>query len=610
MNFDFEKNMRSARDYTKAAVTAEIGEARKSFTLSKDSAAKAAAHVYMVWLATLGEDANSQMKKWLTEEVGKANEAIEAFNAEQDKLKERAGKLKDNKLSKDDPAVMPVKTKVEREVQAKIVAELKAIGALTIKQFKASKKIAIVIDDNKLEFTGIVRFVLDLMLAKEASSVSRYANVVGWVHNHFKDEAPVDADQIVAAIQFAGGFEIALEAQREAGDGPNGGSGDEEAAKDREIRDEVLLADAKKAVNKAPAKATFEMDIQGASHNIVTLLGRVINGKVEVVGQLPIAEDAVDATVAKFCDAEALPTDTTADFLAKVIDLGKLVAEGSKTAKTTDDQKGGVPLKAERALTVVPAGKSGVQLVVSARYASASVIVKAVPTAKQVKLGASTSPVALSAEDQAVLAKAIAEQKDRRLVTVTPMAKAKVLTWVATDRALAAKSRANAVKSFAFKNVAMQADKPLDVDGFKPQVAVVLAAKELRDLDEKRLAVWRKDNAADKSKRKMKLTFAKGILSYDIDGDKPLSIKTKGSMSGVHALNFRPRELCNVVAKLLATGAQSFDVQADASGMLRFGWSDKLGSYEVYLPTVTADNTLNPKRVEQMRCSDAEVEAA
>lgn len=604
------KNMRSAHQLTAATVTAEINEARKSFTLSKDSAAKAAAHVYMVWLATLSEDANSQMKKWLTGEVGKANTAIEAFNAEQDKLKERAGKLKDNKLPKDDPAVMPVKTKAEREAQAKIVAELKAIGGLTTAQFKARKKVAIVIDSNEPDFTGIVRFVLDLTLAKEASSVSRYATVVHWVHSHFNDEAPVDADQIVAAIQAAGGFEDALKAQREADEGSNGGSGDDEAAKDREIRDEALVSDAKQAIKTAPAKASFEMEIEGAPHNIVALLGRVVDGKVEVVGQLPVDEDDVDATVAKFCDAEALPTDTTADFLAKVLDLGTLVAEGSKTDKTTDDQKGGVPLKAERALTAVPVGKGGIQLVVSARYASASVIVKAVPTAKQVKLGASTSPVALSAEHQAMLAKSIAARKDRRLVAVTPMAKAKVLTWVATDRALAAKSRANAVKSYAFKEVAMQADKPLDVDGFKPQVAVTVAAKDLRALDEKRLAGWRKDKAADKTKRSMKLTFAGGMLTYAIESGQPLSVKVKGSMSGVYALKFRPRDFCDVIAKLLATGAASFTIEADTGGMLRFSWSDKLGSYDIYLPTVTSDKTLNPKRIEQMRCAEATATAA
>lgn len=608
MNNNFEKNVLSPHQYTAATVTAEIGEARKSFTLSKDSAAKAAAHVYMVWLATQGDDANSQMKQWLGKAVEAANKAIEAFNTEQDTFKSRAEKLKDGKLDADDAAVMPVKTKAEREDQAKIVAELRDVAAMSTKAFKARKKIAIELASNDEDFVGFVRFVLDLTLVNEASSVSRYATVVRWVHNHFKDEAPVDADQIVAAIKVAGGFEAALDAQRKAEDDADGG--DDVAAENIKIRREVLIADAKEAIKKAPAKATFAMEIEGAPQGIVALLGRIVDGKVEVVGQLPVAEAEVDATVAKFCDAEALPTDASADFLAKVIDLGQLVAQGGKTAKTTDGKKGGVALKAERALTAVAAEKGGLQLVVSARYASSSVIVKAVPTAKQVKLGGVTTAVSLSPEQQAVLAKSIASHEDRRLVAVAAKQKAKVLTWVTTDRALASKSRANAVQDYGFAPVASQAEKPLDVDGFKPQVSVTISAKDIRDLDEKRLANWRKDKAADKTKRNMKLTFAKGTLTYDIDKDKPLSVKTKGSISGVHALNFRPRDICDVVAKLLASGAQSFDVQADASGMLRFSWSDKLGNYEVYLPTVTADNTLNPKRVEQMRCEEAEAEAA
>jgi hypothetical protein len=608
MSNNFEKNMRSAHEFTAATVTAEIGEARKSFTLSKDSAAKAAAHVYMVWLATLGEDANSQMKEWLGKAVMAANQTIGTFNAEQDKLKVRAEQHKDGKLSKDDAAVVPVKTKAEREQQAKIVAELEAVAAMSTKAFKARKKVTIEMAGNDEDFVGFVRFVLDLTLASETSSVSRYATVVRWVHNHFKDEAPVDADQIVVAIKAAGGFEVAIDAQREAED--EGGGGDDEAAEDLKVRREVLVGDAKEAIKKAPAKATFTMDVEGAPQGIVALLGRIVDGKVEVVGQLPVAEDEVDATVAKFCDAEALPTDASADFLAKVIDLGQLVAQGGKTAKTTDGKKGGVALKAERALTAVAAEKGGLQLVVSARYASSSVIIKATPTAKQVKLGAVTTAVSLSPEQQAGLAKSIADREDRRLVAVAAKAKAKVLTWVTTDRALAAKSRADAVQDYSFSSVASQAEKPLDVDGFKPQVSVTVSAMDLRELDEKRLTNWRKDKAADKTKRNMKLTFTEGQLTYDIEKDEPLSVPTKGSMSGVYALNFRPRDICDVVEKLLATGAQSFDVQADASGMLRFGWSDKLGSYDVYLPTITAENTLNPKRIEQMRCVEAEAEAA
>src|SRR4051794_22656381 len=109
MSNDFVKNVRSAHEYTAATVNAEISEARKSFTLSKDSAAKAAAHVYMVWHATLGEDASSQMKTWMTAAIGTANKAIESFNDEQDMLKNRAKAYHDRSLPPDDVAVVAVK---------------------------------------------------------------------------------------------------------------------------------------------------------------------------------------------------------------------------------------------------------------------------------------------------------------------------------------------------------------------------------------------------------------------------------------------------------------------------------------------------------------------
>ena len=601
------RNSTPPRPMTVQGLNGRVKEARTSYMLSKDSAGKAAAHVYMVWLATQSDDASSAMKDWLIKQVEAANTAIENHNTAEDALKSRADKLKDGTLPGDDPAVMAVKTPAEKKVQAEIVKQLGLIGGLDKKALKARKKVSIVLADNDGTYNGFVRYVLDLALVGDTSTVSRYATVVRWIAARFKDEAPAGADEVSEAIKSAGGFEAVLDAQRDTEDGSAASSDGED---DSDIRKKALVEEAKAALKTAPAKATFAMDVGHAPGGIVALLGRIVDGKVEVVGQLPVAEDEVDATVSKFCDPAVLPTDASADFIANVIDLGGLVATGGKTSKTTDGKKGGVALQAERALSALPFGKGGVQLVVSARYASASVIVKAVPTSKQVKLGSMASPMSLSSDGQTALAKAISSPEDRRLVSVTSKAKSKALTWVATDRALAAKSCANAVKSFGFEDVAMQPEKPLDVDGFKPQASVVIAATELRALDEARLEKWRKDKAADKTKRPVKLTFANGKLTYDIEKDVAMSVKVKGSKSGTCALNFRPRDICDVVAKLLATGAASFEVEADTGGMLRFGWSDKLGQYEIYLPTVTADKTLNPKRVEQMRCDEAQAEAA
>lgn len=602
------RNSSNPGSMTVQGISNVLKEARASYVLSKDSAAKAAAHVYMVWLATLSEEASSAMKSWLLKQLDGVNTAINAHNEAEDDLKLRADKLKDGKLPKEDAAVVATKNKSEEEEQAVLLKQLHYIGGLKPKDLKARKKVRIELADNEASYNGIVRFVLDLTLVGDTSTVSRYATVVSWIVDRFKDEAPADADEVSDAIKSAGGFEAVLDAQRDNEDGsPASATEDEE---DRKIRKAALVASAKEALKTAPSKATFSMDISHAPGGIVALLGRVVDGKVEVVGQLPVADDEVDATVSKFCDTDALPTDASADFVAKVIDLGELVAEGGKTVKTTDGKKGGVALKAERALSVMPAGKGGFQLMVSARYASSSIIVKAVATSEQVKLGQVASPVSLPSEDQVALAKLISAPEDRRLVKVSPKAKSKVLAWVATDSALAAKSRANAVSTFKFDDVAGQAEKPLDVDGFKPQASVIITAEGLRALDEARLTPWRENKAADKTKRHVKLTFGNGKLTYNIEKGEPLSMKVKGAMSGTCALNFRPRDICDVVAKLLATGAQSFNLQADTGGMLRFGWSDKFGSYEVYLPTVTNDKTLNPKRVDPMRCSEPQAEAA
>src|ERR1019366_6188876 len=91
--------------------------------------------------------------------------------------------------------------------------------------------------------------------------------------------------EIVTAIKDAGGFEMVLIEQRNKGES-GGSKGAEECeieAEERKIIEEAIAAKAKEAVQTAPAIATIDMQISNANQDIVVLIGRYADGKVQVV---------------------------------------------------------------------------------------------------------------------------------------------------------------------------------------------------------------------------------------------------------------------------------------------------------------------------------------
>ena len=305
-----------------------------------------------------------------------------------------------------------------------------------------------------------------------------------------------------------------------------------------------------------------------------------------------------------------MPTHAASDFVARTLALGQIVQEGAKAAKTTDGLVAGKLLKETRAVSLVPHATAGLQFVISGLYGSASLIVKATPNTDRVKLGTVTSPVMLPHAQHASLAALVETHIDRNLVDITPIAVQAGFVWQSTDRALAAKNRDNAVNVFDFEDMASMGTKPLDVDGFKPQFTVSVTAADLKALFDSSLKVWESGMASNKSTKLMQLGFGAGKVTHTLEGGSPYSIAIKGMVVGTHSLQFRPRDLVDCVKALLATEATMFELKGDTGGMLGVTFSDANGTYDVFLPTATADRTLNPKRVEPMRCEVAIPQAA
>lgn len=598
MTSTLASNARNSSSINVAAIEAAIASARDSFALSKDSASKAAAHVYLVWLDTQSQSAPEHMRKWLLGEIETRNSEIDAHNELEATQRDRAKRLKASDLKKTDALNVAPKTDADREEQAKDRANLEALGKLEDKDWAARRKVRIERRDDASKFAEIVKFVLRFDRRADASVTSRYATVLEWIAAKFENEVPNDADEIVEAIKAAGGFEDVLHAQR----GTEGNKDADEASEDRRIQAEAIIHEAKIAVANAQAKATFEMNVRNAPEGIVTLLARFKDGQVEVVGELPIGADQLGSMMAMFDDDELLPTNKRSEFVNSVLELGGLVPEGEKTTKTEDDLKAGAALKAERVLTLVPDDKAGVQLVMSARYADASVIVKAAPRKERVDLGFLKAPASLAVKDRTDLYKTIRNRDIRRLVDIEPQHGGAEVQWVTVDRALDEKGRKNARRRFVFDELAAQTHKPLDVDGFKSQFKVMVALADLTRLYDNRLNMWAKNESGKKNQKLMTLTFNGRGMAYSVDGQDTMIVPITGSIAGTALLTFRPRDLHDLVAALKGQRADRFEVSGDTGGMLCVTWADELGDYAVYLPTATASGALNMKRVQPMCC--------
>ena len=587
-------NTRNA-NVTPQSVNSSVAQAKSALVLSKDSAAKAVAHAYIVWIDTQSPKARADVTNWFHEDVEARNKVIDAYNQELSTLKSRASKYNVGKLGQNDVINIAPKTDEDRQIIAAEIAKLDAVVGRDEKEWQALRKVRIESRNDASRFSLIVKWVFGFDRRADASITARYAKVMEWVDDNIGVVMINSADDVVELINAAGGFEDVLQAQRGCIEV------NEEVLDDQKIINEALIAQAKDTVKQAPAKASFNMDVKHAPQGFVTLLARLVNGNVEVVGELPFDEAQLDKIVGEFNDEVLFPTNDRSEFVARVLALGELVGEGEKSSKKRDGLKAGEALKSERVLALLPDVKAGVQLLVSAVNADACVVVKATPNVAMVGLGAVNSPVVLAGDKYRELGKIIRNRANRRLVDIVHHVEAGNITWVAGNSALIAKNRENGRRSFNFDDVSVLQDKPLDVEMFKAQFAVKVTSSDFCKLYAERLKEWSEKTNGDKAKKLMSLTFNDGSMAYKVAGQDEHVTTVAGACPGRVSLSFRPRDLHDLVKVLAAANADAFDVLGDEGGLFRVKWSDSHGAYEVNIPTATTDGRLESRRLVKVR---------
>ena len=598
-------NALSRQKATAEIISRNITKAQTSYAQSKDAAGIAAAHAYIVWVDTMSPRAHKDGRDWMDAQIAKRNNEITNHNNELKKLKKYAEQYKLGELASSNSFNGDAETKEEREQLAEDKATIIKAAAYTSQDWSALRKVPVDARDNSSMFTKIIKFVFEFEYASQASVVSRYAHVLDWIHAKFSDADIHDIAEITDAIKMAGGFEAALNEQR-----GKTVEQDNTCDKDREAIAEAIAGQVKSVIKTAKAKASFDMEVMNAPEGLVLMLGRYADGKVEIVGEMPMTDAELNATVSKFNDDQLLPTNDRVEFVARVMSLGKLVDEGHDSDIPEDGMKAGKKEKVQRALTCIPHAKSGVELMVSARFASASAIIKAVPYPDKFLLGAIKSPMMMPKEESQKLEKALLERSARRLLDLLPDVTNGELSWTLENSALMGKDSDNAQQNFTMQSLAAEVHKPLNISAFDEMFDVEITKDELRGLYESCLKVWKGLPADKKAGKKATLQFIDGQMTYQFSGEPDYSCAVDATGSVAETMQFRPKDLELLVKILLEQPVKEFSIIGDTDGLLCITWADTLGEYSVYLPTATKEGKLETRRIVPLKALSNKRKAA
>ena len=593
-------NNRALQPVTADTVQKDINEARRCHGSSKDSATEAVAWAYMIWRDALSEHADPSARTWLMKQIDDRNTEIDAHNKVVQANKQRAEDYKNNDLKARDPILRKPANEAEAAEIEKEKAALQKLASRTKAEWDAERRVRVEGRAGQTDFTLLAKFTFEFDRVADASLTSRYVQVLKWIGTKFDDKEVNSTEEIVIAIKAFGGFEDVIHSQR--GGLPN----DSEPAEDRLAIAKAITKETNEAINAADSKTSVPLEIANAK-NVVMLLGRYSEGNVEVVSTKALKEDELDRWVGLFeLGGFAAPPDNT-EFVARVLALGELVAEGRVTELTRNDLKMGEKLREERAFSLLPNDETGAEFVVSARHADASVVVKARPKSDRVNLGKPVMPVSMATPDLVKLHRMIGEERIRSLVSIELCDESGDANagpgWTVSNRALVEAESPNAAREFLWEDMSSQEYKPLDVE-FRSQFYVHVAKADLVNLYDKRLAEWgtKKGDpeASKKAPKLVTLSFGDKTVTCKIEGAEDLPIPCSDAKHAPMSLNFRPRDLHDLVLALTRQDTETFAFSVDGGGPLRVSWTDELATYDVYQPTATNDGRLRYSRLSPM----------
>lgn len=579
---------------TPELIEAYLAEARQAYVSSKEAAARSAAYIYLTWKAALAPWAKQVDKDTMAGAITAYDKEIEAFNTAIETLKKNATKLLKNEIKPEDLDTNPSLSGDGAAVYQKLVALVRANGTFEVKDYR--KVTANSNRENASPFAALVKYVLGLDRPEDSSTVSRYVSVVSFLHSSAGAKTANDPVELIKLIEGVGGFERAVQWQR-GNKHPAGKTNGNKAEKAK-----AIAAQVKKALKDAPSKGTVAMDAFSAKDGLVVLVGRCANGKVDVIGELPVTN--MEKAISSYQDEALFPVAPMTHFLGRVMSLGKLVEEGRLTGRTVNGTAAGEKQKEQRSLTLVPGTEGGAEVMVSALYADASVVVTAVPHHKEVDLGHVSSAMMLKRDDYLVLEDDVVDIIERRLVTVTAQSAGGKPSWTLKNAAVVKKDNSLEAKELSWTDLAGKFTTPLAVEGFRPKFAVKVTKAQVAEVLTSRYATDEAQKKADASDEVFDIEFVGGTFSARTLGQ----IGESGGVGAEDPVGIRCRE-CDAHGLLTALTGQKADIftfEGDPRGLLAVSWTDDVGSYKVFVPARMSDGGLNPSRLAPLEVTATE----
>lgn len=584
-------------------LTLLIDGANASLRATKDSAKKAAAYVYMVYLRT----SSGHAKKWLAERIVDRNKDIAQKNADLKTLSERAKNYMDGKITNAEDLVnLKPKDAAEKKLQDGEIARLKAHASLSDKERSAMKLMRVEAREGTSPFTEIIKYVFDITNKRELDAVNRYAHALEWIRSRFTDSDPADIDEICAAIEDFGGFEAVVQHQRLL---PVEHTETEE---DRAAISKFILNQQKEGLKSVHALGDVALQSEKSLGAPILLLGRYVGGKVEIVGEANMTDADLDRAVNNFAGIGSLPVEPETEFVGRVLDLGQIVEEGQEGTETYDGTSAGVKVKSQRVLSLL-AEQETPKFVVSARDAETGVIVHAFPNTAG-KLIAANQNVTLTSKQLRTVSEMLSNEAKRRLISLSAVADPKTVSgkasespmaWKAVNVALVSANRQSEEngQKIMWTSMANVRERALDIDGFRPNAKFSLAKSEIEIMFASLLKPWIDSKDGKKNQKPMRCVVTPQDVTFAMPDANEHKAAVTASVAGGVTVAFRIKDVLALAKKLKDQKVDSFEFSIDDGGLLAVSWADDVGAYAVHVPTVGKDGKLQSRRVSPMRAT-------
>ena len=607
-------------ELTEAELLIHMDSAFDSLNKSRLNASTAIAHLFLVHLATK----SGMAKKWFDARVADYEIMVEDNNAEVDARFEEADNFLAGKLSIDHEAVKKPSTPEEKKAQEELIAKLKADAVLETKERRKLRYVSIKDRENSNDFVKLVRIGFHLYYASQGAHVTRSCYALEWIKNHFASLPTPTVDDIVNAIETNGGFEAIVEQQRSIKDI------DGSEVEIRKIWRDAIMSAAREKVRTLPSMNRFEMKIRREVQGFSQLLVRVDGDFVEVIGEADAPDVEIESAVNRVGSMLKIDTDPGTEFAGRVLEAGELVAAGQKI--TAEDGKTTIATTS-RIMTMRPDSSGAPEVVVSANWTEAGPVLIAQPSDFSI-MGVNDRYVVVRPNEYKKLAKLIRDTNGRSQIVITPERDPKTaeggeakspMSWRCENIAITTENQRRqqrnkgdkilpAVTQVYWGDFDEVSYKPLDLEGFSPQLAGSLTAADIAailDLFPKpekfaKAAEGTEKESAGKAKgvklpRFVTLKFGGNKLTVEYGDADPLELDCATDAKGIVTVMVRPQDLLGILNFLQKRDCQKLTLEPDDRVLVKFSWQDSFGHYGMHYPTCGTDGRYQSRRVAPMR---------